>query len=270
MTTPHRAALLLAGSCAALLAAGCTGGTNAAKTASAAGGTAIANPASDANGAKTVAAEKDRYVAAYERLHPSVVYFSMRIPADEPKRKGQWDDAYGSGVVVESGNWGTRILTDAHVIDGAKDLVATIGDGPHARAHVVARTGEEEDLALVDVPLKNQPVAKLGSTSGVEPGTPIGVLGYPVPDAFEDEELKRTASLYTGRVASVRNGALEIDVPIIPGESGAPVFDVTTGEVIGIAESRFDDERAIGFATPIDEATRFLAAHPRTEAARRR
>ncbi len=220
--------------------------------------------------AKTVTSEKDRYVAAYERLHPSVVYFSMRIPADDPKRKGKWDDAYGTGVVVDSGTWGTRILTGAHVIDEAKDLTATIGDGARAPARVVARTGEEEDLALVDVALTNQPVAKLGSVDGIEPGTPIGVLGYPVPDAFEDEHLRRTVSLYTGRVASIRNGALELDVPIIPGESGGPVFDVTTGNVIGIAESRFDDERAIGFATPIDEATKFLAAHPRIEAARRR
>ncbi len=193
----------------------------------------------------------------------------MRIPADGRKRKGQWDDAYGSGVVVESGSWGSRILTDAHVIENAKDLVATIGDGPHARAHVVATTGEDEDLAIVDVPLKNQKAAKLGSIARLEPGTPIGVLGYPIPDAFEDEHLGRTVSLYTGRVASLRKGALELDLAIIPGESGGPVFDVRTGLVIGIAESRFEEERAIGFATPIDTATRFLASHPRVQAARR-
>ena len=150
-----------------------------------------------------------------------------------------------------------------------KDIVATIGDGPHGPAHVVARTGEADDLAIVDVPLRNQPVAKLGTIANLKPGTAIGVLGYPIPDAFDDEHLGRTVSMYTGRVASVRRGALEIDVPIIPGESGGPVFDVSNGEVIGIAESRFDEERAIGFATPIDAATRFLAAHPRTEAARR-
>jgi S1-C subfamily serine protease len=197
------------------------------------------------------------------------VLFTMQIPADDPKRKGEWDEAYGSGVVVESGSWGSRILTDAHVVEGAKDIVATIGDGPHAPARVVARTGEAEDLAIVDVALRNQPVAKLSSVAHIAPGTAIGVLGYPIPDAFDDEHLGRTVSLYTGRIASVRNGALEIDVPIIPGESGGPVFDAATGEVIGIAESRFDEERAIGFATPIDAATRFLAAHPRTQAARR-
>ena len=215
-------------------------------------------------------AHDDPFVAAYDRLHPSVVLFTMKIPADDPKRKGEWDDAYGSGVVVESGSWGSRILTDAHVIESAKNLVATIGDGPHAPARVVATTGADEDLAIVDVPLKNQRAVKLGSIAHLEPGTAIGVLGYPIPDAFEDEHLGRTVSLYTGRVASVRKGALELDVSIIPGESGGPVFDAQTGDVIGIAESRFEEERAIGFATPIDEATRFLAAHARIEAAVRR
>jgi S1-C subfamily serine protease len=218
---------------------------------------------SDANGT-------DRYVAAFRALHPSVVFFSMKIPSDDPKHRGSWDDAYGSGVVVESGSWGTRVLTGAHVVADAKHLVATIGDGPRAPAHVVATTGDEDDLAIVDVPLKNQRAVHLGSIASVSPGMPIGVLGYPIPDAFEDEHLRRAASLYTGRVASVRNGALELDVPIIPGESGGPVFDVATDDVIGIAESRFDEERAIGFATPIDAATRFLASHPRIEAASRR
>jgi S1-C subfamily serine protease len=219
------------------------------------------------HGERTTTAQNDRYVTAYQQLHPSVVFFTMHIPSD--KHKGEWDEAYGSGVVVESGSWGSRVLTDAHVVADAKDLVATIGDGPRAPAHVVATTGETEDLAIVDVPLKNQKAVKLGSIAKVVPGTAIGVLGYPIPDAFEDEHLGRTVSLYTGRIASVRKGALEIDVPIIPGESGGPVFDATTGEVIGIAESRFDEERAIGFATPIDTATRFLASHPRLERARR-
>jgi len=89
------------------------------------------------------------------------------------------------------------------------------------------------------------------------------VLGYPIPAAFDDEHLGRTVSIYAGRIASLRKGALELDVRIVPGESGGPVFDITSGDVIGIAQSRLGEERAIGFATPIDAATRFLAAHPR-------
>ncbi|HTD37683.1 MAG TPA: serine protease, partial [Candidatus Limnocylindrales bacterium] len=140
----------------------------------------------------TAKTQSEPYVAAYRQLHPSVVLFTMRIPSE--KHKGEWDEAYGSGVVVESGSWGTRILTDAHVVADAKDLVATIGDGPHAPARVIATTGEADDLAIVDVPLKNQRPVKLGSIAKLVPGTAIGVLGYPIPDAFDDEHLGRTVS----------------------------------------------------------------------------
>ena len=205
---------------------------------------------------------KDPYTEFYARLHPSVVLFTMKIPSDDPKRKGDWDDAYGSGVVVASGSWGSRILTDAHVIDDARDLRALVGD--HGRAiptRLVARSNDDVDLALLDIGTPDLPAVVLAGHLLVEPGLPIGILGYPIPDAFEGEHLRQTVSLYTGRVASVRNGTLELDAPVIPGESGGPVFDGRTGDVIGIAESRFDEERAIGFATPLDVIGPFLAAH---------
>jgi serine protease Do len=205
----------------------------------------------------------DPYVALYERLHPSVVFFTMEIPTDDRKRKGEWDDAYGSGFVVESGPWGSRILTDAHVIDGARKLVATIGDGRHAAAHVVARSNDDDDVAIVETPIPNVTPIELGSDAGLEPGEPIALLGYPIPDAFEDEQLGDEVSFYTGRVASIRKGAIEILAPVIPGQSGGPVVDAHSGAVIGLAESRFDEERSIGFATPIDIARAFLAKHPR-------
>jgi S1-C subfamily serine protease len=206
---------------------------------------------------------QDPYVALYRALHPSVVFFTMQIPSDDPKHRGRWDDAFGSGFVVASGAWGSRILTDAHVVDGARNLVATIGDGRHAPAHVVAHSNDDDDVAIVDAAIPDAPPMRLGSSSGLEPGEPIAVLGYPIPDAFEAERLGDAVSFYAGRIASIRKGAIEILVPVIPGQSGGPVVDARSGEVIGLAESRFDEERSIGFATPIEAATRFLAAHPR-------
>jgi S1-C subfamily serine protease len=187
----------------------------------------------------------------------------MQIPSDDPKRKGTWDDAYGSAVVIESGDWGTRLLTDAHVVDGARNVRATVGDtGKPLPVKVVALSDDADDLALLEIAAPRLPAVRLSTETALEPGRAIGVLGYPIPDAFIDEHLRTTVSLYTGRIASMRNGAIEVDVPIIPGESGGPVFAADTGEVIGIAESRFDEERAIGFATPAETVKRFLAAHP--------
>jgi S1-C subfamily serine protease len=206
----------------------------------------------------------DRYTELYTRLHPSVVLITMQIPADDVKRKGKWDDAYGSGAIVASGAWGSRILTDAHVIADARNVRVKVGDaGERLPVRVVAVSDDDDDLALLEIARPNVPPVTFGSMTSVVPGRAVGVLGYPIPDAFEDERLRTVVSLYTGRIASVRNGTMEIDVPIIPGESGGPVFDAGTGDVIGLAESRFDDERAIGFATPVDVIARFLSAHPR-------
>jgi S1-C subfamily serine protease len=214
-------------------------------------------------------AESDRYSELYAKLHPSVAFITMQIPADDPKRKGQWDDAYGSGMIIESGSWGSRILTDAHVVADARNLRATIGDaGTSVPLRVSAKSDDDDDLAMLEIATPNLPAVVFGDMSMVVPGRAIGVLGYPIPDAFQDEHLSNVVSLYTGRVASVRTGSsgtVEIDVPVIPGESGGPVFDAQTGAVIGLAESRFDDERAIGFATPVDVIERFVHGHPHVE-----
>lgn len=199
----------------------------------------------------------DPFVRSFHALKPAVVLFTMKIPSDDKKNKGGFDDAYGSGVAIASGPWGTQILTVQHVIVDAHDLRATLDDRRAVPARVIA-ADEKEDLALVQIDTPNRPVATLGTSFNVEPGTQIGVAGYPIPDAFEDEHLGTKTSVFSGRISSLRKDALELDLPIIPGESGGPVFDAQSGLVIGLAESRFDDEKAIGFGVPIEDAERFL------------
>jgi S1-C subfamily serine protease len=105
------------------------------------------------------------------------------------------------------------------------------------------------------------PIAKLGSVENAKPGRAIGLLGYPIPDQFDDEGLGLATSLNAGRISSLREDAIEVTLPIVPGESGSPVFLSDTGEIVGMAESRFDEERSIGFALPIDDAKTFLHKH---------
>jgi S1-C subfamily serine protease len=199
----------------------------------------------------------DAFVASVQRLRPAVVLLSMRVPPEN--KKDRYDDAYATGFVVASGDWGSDVLTVQHAIDGAWDLRITIANRWHASARILA-SNEDLDLALLRTPRPRLPVISLGSSSHLqaEIGREVGLLGYPIPDEFDDEGLGLATSLDTGRLSSIRKDALEVTLSIVPGESGAPVFIAQTGEVVGVAESRFDEERSIGFALPIDDVKKFL------------
>lgn len=199
----------------------------------------------------------DAVVASVRRLRPSVVLLTMRVPPEH--KKDHYDDAYATGFVVASGAWGSDILTVQHAIDQAWDLHVTIDNRKKIPAQVIAANADL-DVALVRTKRPSLPVVPLGSSAHLDPqiGRIVGLLGYPIPDEFEDEDLGLATSLDTGRLSSIRKDALEVTLSVVPGESGAPVFIADTSEIIGIADSRFDNEHSIGFAVPIDDAKRFL------------
>ncbi|HTA55218.1 MAG TPA: serine protease [Candidatus Acidoferrales bacterium] len=199
----------------------------------------------------------DAVVASVRRLRPAVVLLSMRVPPEN--KKDHYDDAYATGFVVASGGWGSDILTVQHAIDGAWNLHITVANRWKSPAKVIA-SNEDLDLALLRTPRRRLPVISLGSSTHLQAqvGRELGLLGYPIPDEFDDEGLGLATSLDTGRLSSIRKDALEVTLSIVPGESGAPVFIADTGEVVGVAESRFDEERSIGFALPVDDVKRFL------------
>ncbi|MBV8375020.1 MAG: serine protease [Candidatus Eremiobacteraeota bacterium] len=199
----------------------------------------------------------DAFVASVARVRPSVVLLKMKIPPEH--RRDRYDEAYASGFVVASGTWGSDILTVQHAIDGAWDLSITVNNRFKASAKVVA-SDADLDLALIRTRRGNLQALALGTSARLRDqlGRQVGLLGYPIPDEFVDEGLGLATSLDARRLSSIRPDALEVTLSIVPGESGAPVFIADTGEVVGVAESRFDEERSIGFALPIDDAKKFL------------
>lgn len=199
----------------------------------------------------------DAFVAAARRLRPAVVLLSMRLPPEH--KKDRYDDAYATGFVVATGRWGSDVLTVQHAIDGAWDLRVTVANRWSAPARVIA-SNADLDVALLRTPRRDLSVIALDAPSDLQGdvGREVGILGYPVPDEFDDEGLGLATSLGTGRLSSIRKDALEVTLPVVPGESGGPVFVADTGEVIGVAESRFDDEPSIGFALPIGDVMKFL------------
>jgi len=199
----------------------------------------------------------DAMVASVRRLQPAVVLLSMKVPPEN--KKNRYDEAYATGFVVASGHWGSDVVTVEHAVEGAWDLRLTVANRWHAPARVIA-TNAQLDLALVRTTRPDLRPITLGSSAHLQSdvGREVGLLGYPIPDEFDDEGLGLATSLGTGRLSSIRKDALEVSVSIVPGESGAPVFIADTAEVVGVAESRFDEERSIGFALPIDDVKKYL------------
>jgi serine protease Do len=199
----------------------------------------------------------DALVASVHRIAPSVVLLTMKIPPEHKRDK--YDEAFATGFVIASGAWGSDVLTVAHAVDGAWDLHVTVGNRNRVPARVIA-TNADKDVALLRTKARNLPIVKLGSSHDLRNvvGREIGLLGYPVPDEFEDEDLGLATSLSAGLLSAVRKDAIEVTVAVIPGDSGGPVFVADTGAIVGLADSRFDDEPSIGFAVPVDDARTFL------------
>ena len=206
----------------------------------------------------------DPFVAHVRTLSPSVVLLTMKVPPEN--KSDRYDEGYATGTIVASGSWGSDVLTVAHAVAGSWDVRLTVKNGRSYPAKIVA-TDSDMDVALVRTTEPGLPVAELGQSARLqdEVGREVAVLGYPIPDEFEHDGLGLATSLNVGRLSSLRKDALEVTLPIVPGESGGPVFVADTGEIIGVAEARFDDERSIGFALPVDDAKKFLhrfdAAH---------
>lgn len=191
---------------------------------------------------------EDPYVVAFRAIRPSVALVTVK------NNKGE---EYGTATVLGNSPQGALLLTDAHVVAHATRISVQIGARNLGNARLVA-SDISHDAALIRMPHVALPAVVLGDSSLLEPGAQVAIAGYPVPDAFTDEHLGVAVSLYTGRVASVRENMLELDAAVIPGDSGGPVFDPTDGRVVALGEARFDDERAIGLATPINVIKPFI------------
>jgi S1-C subfamily serine protease len=202
----------------------------------------------------------DSFVASVRAVKPSVVLLTMEVPGETKKSKV--DEAYATGLVVASGDWGSDVLTVEHAIEGAWNLRVTVDNRQHFPATIVAKDSDM-DVALVRTKRPRLRVAPLGTSKHAEQGRLVGLLGYPIPDQFDDEGLGLATSLNEGRISSLRQDAIEVTLPIVPGESGSPIFLADDGEIVGMAESRFDEEHSIGFALPIDDAKSFLHKYDR-------
>ena len=169
-------------------------------------------------------------------------------PQQEMPTRGQ-----GSGFIVSADG---IILTNAHVVRGAKEVTVKLTDRREFRARVLG-ADPKTDVAVLKIEAANLPVVALGKTSDLKVGEWVLAIGSPF--GFENTV---TAGVVSAKGRSLPDDSsvpfIQTDVAINPGNSGGPLLNMR-GEVVGINSqiySRSGGFMGISFAIPIDEAVR--------------
>jgi len=214
---------------------------------------ALAKPASDSSGRALTVHD------IYQRDAEGVAFISSQVVQNTPSVFGlpqqQQSTATGSGFLIDDDG---HILTNAHVVDGAKRVDVQLGDGATQQAQIVG-TDPSTDIALLKVDdTEGVSPLPLGDSTKVQVGDPVVAIGNPFG-------LDRTVT--TGIVSALQrqiqapNGfsisdVIQTDAAINPGNSGGPLID-GAGQVIGInsqIESQSGGNEGVGFAVPIKTA----------------
>jgi serine protease Do len=156
----------------------------------------------------------------------------------------------GSGVIISSDGY---IVTNNHVVDGAKVVTVTLSDGREFSARVVGRD-PQTDVAVIKVQAKDLPAITFASSKDVEVGDRVLAIGNP----FGIGETVTTGIVSaTGRRAGIGlkyEDFIQTDAAINPGNSGGALVDVE-GRLVGINTailSRSGGFQGVGLAVPSD------------------
>jgi len=203
---------------------------------------------------------------AYEAIRPSVVRVrGMGTPGGEADENTE--TGVGSGVVIVDKG---VILTNLHVVSGAKRVKVVFADGLEADATVIGMQ-PEDDLAVLqaaEVPDDLVP-ATLRSTADLAPGDTVVAVGFPFgigPSASAGvvSGLRRTYQSPEGK--RILSNLIQFDAAVNPGSSGGPLVTMD-GAVVGIVTAILNPSSqrvfvGIGFAVPIESAATAVGIHP--------
>ncbi len=157
----------------------------------------------------------------------------------------------GSGFIVSPDGY---VLTNAHVVDGADEIVVKLTDKREFRARLIG-TDPRTDVALLKIDATGLPKVSFGDPGKLRVGDWVVAIGAPF--GFENSVTAGIVSA-KGRSLPQENFVpfIQTDVAINPGNSGGPLFNMK-GEVVGINSqiySRTGGFMGLSFAIPIDVA----------------
>ncbi len=165
---------------------------------------------------------------------------------DEPQQRG-----IGSGFILTADGF---VMTNAHVVDGADEVMVTLTDKRELKARIVG-ADKRTDVAVVKIEATGLPAVKLGDVSKLKVGEWVMAIGSPFGlDNSVTAGIVSAKARDTGEYVPF----IQTDVAINPGNSGGPLINLR-GEVVGVNSqiySRSGGYMGISFAIPIDEASR--------------
>lgn len=159
----------------------------------------------------------------------------------------------GSGFIFDA----TSILTNAHVVQGAKRLTVTLRDGTEL-AGKVESLDALSDVAIVRVDSPNTlPAATLGNSSELRVGEWVVAMGSPGGHLKDSVTVGIVSALLRASselgMSARRMTYIQTDAAINHGNSGGPIVNAE-GEVVGISTMKAAHLDGVGFAIPIDLA----------------
>ena len=251
MRGPAAAALAMTVAALAGCATGSSGGTTPATPGRAASAAATNLPqvSRDAAPGPTATGSFDAVHAA-QVLSPAV---GLVISTDPGARAGTGE---GSGFVFASQGGTSYLMTNNHVVGGARRVQVLMPDGRHYLAGIQG-TDPIEDVAVLKVS-DTLPVAQFADSTRLQVGQPVVAIGSPLgSQGFGSvtvgviSAVHRTLNSVGGATASPESLAdvLQTDAPINPGNSGGPLAD-GNGHVVGMNTAGNTSASGIGYAIP--------------------
>lgn len=188
-----------------------------------------------------------------ERIKPSVVNVVTELAPRNLFFETDPPQGAGTGIVIDASGY---ILTNSHVVDGARSIEVVFADGRKLVARVVG-VDVRTDLAVLKVEGEGFVPAPLGDSDQLRVGDPVIAVGNALalpggPTVTEGivSALERTIDAPGNRLLE---NLIQTDAAINPGNSGGPLLDAS-GRVIGVNTAIAGGAQNVGFAIAITTA----------------
>jgi S1-C subfamily serine protease len=188
----------------------------------------------------------DAQIGLVRALVPVTLTLHVRIPGDHPSVATLGDERMGSATLVDTQG---ILLTVNYVVIGGREIVATLADGRRFPAEIVAQDFES-GIAVLRIPVRDQPAASLGDSRHLAVGQEVFVLASTGPTA------RRVAGGVITDVGPfdahweyMLDSAIQTSA-FNPGLGGGPLFDLR-GRLIGVTSLNLGQVGRFSLAIPV-------------------